>query len=192
MGALLLFSVNELYYVALTSPKGSGKLCFKMDFCWGRNSNIFWCSHRRIRLCSQTWSPHFYCLAKNDNKDLPCLRVRFHIHLNWCLAGCTEWRWIWSHLLEVLDRRSGRERRALFWRTSLENHLSKFCISKEKAACHLLCTSNQAQGWIWSASMLYSWCKAYSSSWYLLDKLKKKGKEVFIIGFELYIVPKGF
>lgn len=94
MGALLLFSVNELYYLALTSPKGSGELCFKMDFCWGGNSNIFWCSHRRIRLCSQTWSPHFYCLAKNDNKDLPCLRVRFHIHLNWCLAGCTEWRWI--------------------------------------------------------------------------------------------------
>lgn len=117
-----------------------------------------------------------YCLVKNDNKDLPCLWLRFYIHLNWRLAGCTEWRWIWSHLLEVLDRRSGKERGAPFWHTLLENHLSKFSIS-EKAACHLLCTSNQAQGWIWSASMLYSCCKAYSSSWYLVDKLKKRIKK---------------
>lgn len=35
-----------------------------------------------------------------------------------------------------------------FWHPLLENHLSKFSISKKKAACHLLCTSNQAQGWI--------------------------------------------
>lgn len=29
-----------------------------------------------------------------------------------------------------------------------ENHLSKFSISKEKAACHLQCTSICTQGWI--------------------------------------------
>lgn len=103
-----------------------------------------------------------YCLATNDNKDPPCLRVMAHIHLNWCLEGCTEWRWMWSNLVQVLDRRIERERQVMFWHTWLENHLSEFSISEEKAACHPPCTSKEALGWIWSASMYVS-CKSQLS-----------------------------
>lgn len=104
----------------------------------------------------------FYCLATNDNKDPPCLRVMVHIHLNWCLEGCTEWRWMWSHLVQVLDRRIEKERQAMFWHTWLETHLSEFSISEEKAACHPPCTSEKAQGWVWSLSV-YVGCKSHLS-----------------------------
>lgn len=60
----------------------------------------------------------FHRLATNDNTDPPCLRVMVHIHLNWCLEGCTEWRQMQSNLAKVLDRmRIGRERQAMFWHT---------------------------------------------------------------------------
>lgn len=88
----------------------------------------------------------FYCLATNDDKDPPCLGVTVHIHLNWCLEGCAEWRWMRSNLVQVPDRRTERERQAMFWHTGLENHLSEFSISEEKAACHPPCTSKKAQG----------------------------------------------
>lgn len=77
-----------------------------------------WGSHYiDIDLSAQTKVLIFYCLATNDNKDLPCLRVMVYIHLNWCLEGCTEWRWMQSNLVQVLDRRIERERQAMFWHT---------------------------------------------------------------------------
>ena len=70
---------------------------------------------------------------------------------------------------------------------------------RRKAACHLLCMSNQTQGWIWSGTMLYSWCKAHSSTWYLADKSKKKkrpgkAKRFLIMRWfwATHKVPKGF
>lgn len=101
-----------------------------------------------------------------------------HIHLNWCLEGCTEWRWMRGNLVQVLDRRIERERQAMFWHTWLENHLSEFSISEEKAACHPLCTSKKAQGWIWSVSV-YVGCKSH------LSRKKIAGKRFFFVFFSL-------
>lgn len=81
----------------------------------------------------------FHCLATNDNLVLPCLSVMVHIHLNWCLEGCTEWRWMRCNLVPVLDRCVERERQAMFWH--------KWRIGRQ--TLRLPVTS-----WIWSASML--------------------------------------
>lgn len=116
----------------------------------------------------------FYCLATNDNKDPPCLRVMAHIHLNWCLEGCTGWRWMQSHLVQVPDRRTERERQAMFWHTWLENHPSGFSISEEKAACRPLCASKKAQGWVWSGSAYVGW-KSH------LSRKKKKSVKDFLL-----------
>lgn len=79
-----------------------------------------------------------------------------------------------SNLVQVLDRRSERERQAMFWHTWLENHLSEFSISEEKAACHPLCASKKAPGWIWSASVYFG-CKSQ------LSRKKNSRREIVLI-----------
>lgn len=97
-----------------------------------------------------------------------------YIHLNWCLEGCTEWRWMRSNLVQVLDRRIERERQAMFWHTWLENRLSEFSISG-KAACHPLCTSKEAQGG-------YDRCPCMSAVNFIYQE-KNSRKEVFLFSF---------
>lgn len=131
-------------------------------------------------------SPHFYYLAENDNKDPPCLGVKSHIHLNWRLAGSCgmemdlkpftggSWQAQWkrtssSPVLAHIAWKSSVKIFFFFPPAYLGDVEKKGCLS---SSVHL----SRRKGGFWSASMLCSWCKAYSSSWYLVDKFKKKKK----------------
>lgn len=125
-------------------------------------------------------SPHFYYLAENDNKDPPCLGVKSHIHLNWRLAGSCgmemdlkpftggSWQAQWKRTSSspVLAH--------IAWKSSVKIFFSPPAYLRDGGKKRLLvivCVHlSRRKGGFWSASMLCSWCKAYSSSWYLVDK----------------------
>lgn len=158
-----------------------------MDSCWRqRNHNIFFLVFFFFFVLplvqSDPKSPHFYYLAENDNKDPPCLGVKSHIHLNWRLAGSCgmemdlkpftggSWQAQWkrSSCSPVLAH--------IAWKSSV-NPPPAPCISerRKKRLLVIVCVHlSRHKGGFWSASMLCSWCKAYSSSWYLVDKFKKR------------------
>lgn len=133
-------------------------------------------------------SPHFYYLAENDNKNPPCLGVKSHIYLNWRLAGSCGME------MDLKPFTGGswqaQWKRTSSWHTSLENHQFKIQFKSNffsplhiwemeiRRLLVIVCVHlSRRKGGFWSVSMLCSRCKAYSSSWYLVDKFKKK-KEV--------------
>lgn len=153
-----------------------------MDSCWWqRNQNILEFSFFATGSVRPK-SPHFYYLAENDNKDPPCLGVKSHIHLNWRLAGSCgmemdlepftggSWQAQWkrSSSSPVLAH--------IAWKSSV--NLPPHIWEMGGGGGWLLVTAcahlSRRKGGFWSASMLCSWCKAYSSSWYLVDKFKKR------------------